>query len=167
MTLPYVTWGKLYELCKNLSGEKENVETTMISGSLWDETLQWLVDSEAKISTGEKIDYTLIDDSTKWGNYRNATFEYTTTSGGTRIKNESSSTKIPTGSTEYTKANNIYDIAGNAYEWTLEADNRSYRVNRGGYYDSDGYNNPVNDRYSGYPTSSYGGRGSRCVLYIK
>ena len=57
----YQTWYAMYEKCKNLAGINENVETSMIWGSLWDETLQWLVDSEAKISTGETIDYTQIN----------------------------------------------------------------------------------------------------------
>ena len=163
----YVTWYKAYELCKNIAGEEENVETTMISGSLWDETLQWLIDSKAKISTGETIDYTLIDDSTKWGNYKNATFEYTTTSGGTRTKNKSSYTDIPTGSAEYTKVNNIYDMAGNVYEWTLEAYFSESRVSRGGYYYTNGNSTSVKHRDLTNPNNNYSPRGSRCVLYIK
>ena len=162
------TWYTMYEKCKNLEGTNENVETSMIWGSLWDETLQWLVDSEATISTGETIDYTLINNSTNWGNYSNATFEYTTTSGGTSTK--SSSTRIPTGSADYTKANNIYDLAGNVYDWTLEAYSTSYRVVRGGYYFYYGYNYPVRYRnisFDGNPTSSYDSNGCRASLYIK
>ena len=161
----YQTWYTMYEKCKNLAGEKENIETSIISGSLWDETLQWLVETEAEISTGETIDYTLIEDSTKWGNYENATFEYTTTSGETSTKNESSSTRIPTGSAEYTKVNNIYDMAGNMWEWTLEVASAN-RIPRGNDYNSSSssvssYITPSN------PTNGQIDRGSRCVLYIK
>ena len=142
----------------------------MISGSLWDETLQWLVETVAKISTGEKIDYTLKNNSTKWGNHTNATFEYTNTSGGTNTKNKGSDTRIPTGSTDYTKANKIYDMAGNVYEWTLEVDYTNSRVLRGGscYYDNISGSDPVRNRNTnGAPTISAESRGSRCVLYIK
>ena len=37
---------------------------------------------------------------------------------------------IPTGSTEYSKVNNIYDMAGNVEDWTIEADFAGIRVNR-------------------------------------
>ena len=157
----------MYEKCKNLAGTNENVETSMIWGSLWDETLQWLVDSEAKISTGETIDYTLISNSTNWGNYSNATFEYTTTSGGTSTKNTGSGTRIPTGSADYTKANNIYDMAGNVYDWTLEANFTYSRVYRGGYYYYDGSSDPVRNHYNDYPSGSYSNVGCRASLYIK
>ena len=162
----YQTWYTMYEKCKNLAGENENVETSMIWGSLWDETLQWLVDSEAKISTGETIDYTLINNSTNWGNYNNATFEYTTTSGGTSTT--SSSTRIPTGSADYTKANNIYDMAGNVYDWTLEASSTYGRVLRGGSYSYGGGSSyPVRYRSGNNPTGSSYLLGCRSALYIK
>ena len=158
----------MYEKSKNLAGANENVETSMIWGSLWDETLQWLVDSEAKISTGETIDYTQINNSTNWGNYSNATFEYTNTSGGTSIKNKTSHTRIPTGSAEYTKANNIYDLAGNVYDGTLEAYSTTRgRVSRGGHYSHSGSDYPARDRRSYYPTVNNFFLGCRVSLYIK
>ena len=161
------TWYTMYEKCKNLAGTNENVETSMIWGSLWDETLQWLVDTEAKISTGETIDYTLISNSTNWGNYKNATFDYTDTSGGTRTKNTGSSTEIPTGSTDYTKANNIYDLAGNVYDWTLEAYATSDKVGREGYNNFNGSSAPAGSRNSINPTYSFIDYGCRGLLYIK
>ena len=161
------TWYVMYEKCKKLEGEKANVETSMIWGSLWDETLQWLVDSDAKISTGETIDYTLINNSTNWGNYSNATFEYRTTNGGTSTKSENSMTKIPTGSAEYTKANNIYDLAGNVCDWTLEADNYRLRVSRGGRCNINGISDPVRYRDAYYPSSSVYYYGCRGILYVK
>ena len=161
------TWYVMYEKCKNLAGTNENVQTSMIWGSLWDETLQWLVDSEAKISTGETIDYTLINNSTNWGNYTNATFEYTTTSEGTSTKNTGSSKRIPTGSADYTKANNIYDMAGNVYDWTLEAHSTYGRVVRGGGYYYSGSSDPVRYRYGYDPSFSFSHVGCRASLYIK
>ena len=149
------TWYEMYEKCKGLRGEKENIETGMIWGSLWDETLQWLIESEAEISTGEKITYDLIaKDSTKWGNYWYAEFEYKNTSGGTSTKNEDDGSLIPTGSTEYTKVNNIYDLAGNLGEATLEFyTNTDERVFRGG--EGNGYpSGPVGSRSIIEPTNN-------------
>ena len=164
----YATWYEMYELCKNLAGGNENVTTSMIWGSLWDETLQWLLESNAKISTGEVIDYTRIgEDSVSWGNYNDATFEYTNKSGGIRTKYKGSSTEIPTGGTEYTKANNIYDLAGNMREWTLEALHAYERVFRGGAFSFSGHTAPVNCRYYDKPTYSDVRVGCRAVLLIK
>ena len=155
------TWYNMYKRCKNIKGANTNVETGMIWGNQWDRTLMWLIE------TGSKTKEQIADDSTSWGNYYNATFEYVNSSGSTATKNEGSSTRIPTGSAEYTKANNIYDLAGNVRDWTMEAYSTDYRVCRGGYYYSNGDNYPAGDRYSSVPTSSRSYYGCRSALYIK
>ena len=165
------TWYTMYEKTKELSGTNDNAITSMIWGSLWDETLQWLVDSGAKTSDGTQLTYELIDsDSTKWGNYRNSTFSYipadATTPDETATKSRGS-TLIPTGSAEYTKVNNIYDLAGNVYDWTLEAFSTDYRVLRGGIYGIYGYLFPAAYRFFNLPDSSNGSFGSRSALFIK
>ena len=121
----YQTWYAVYKKCKTLKGANKQVETGMIFGSQWDRTLTWLIES------GSKSIAEICRDSTSWGNYYNATFTYTNTSGGTSTKRQSSSTRIPTGSSDYTKANNIYDLAGNVREWTMVATG-FLRVPRGG-----------------------------------
>lgn len=143
------TWYNMYKRCKNIKGDNTNVETGMIWGNQWDRTLMWLIE------TGSKTKEQIADDSTSWGNYNNATFEYVNSSGSTATKNENSSTRIPTGSTEYTKANNIYDLAGNVWDWTMEAYGTRSRVSRGGYYYGSGDSYPAGDRNSyGYTTIS-------------
>ena len=119
------------------------------------------------IETGSKTKEQIADDSTSWGNYNNATFEYVNSSGSTVTKNENSGTKIPTGNTEYTKANNIYDLAGNVYDWTMEAYSTNYRVCRGGDFSGNGGYSPADIRNNGYPTYSYYVYGCRSALYIK
>ena len=107
----------------------------------------------------------VIDDSKSWGNYRNATFTYTNSSGGTSTKNEGSGIRIPTGSTEYTKANNIYDLAGNVYDWTMEANTTSYRVFRGGGHFTSGTSTARN-RSGNIPNGSdFSIRLQGCTLY--
>ena len=154
------TWYNMYKRCKNIKGDNTNVETGMIWGNQWDRTLMWLIE------TGSKTKEQIADDSTSWGNYNNATFEYVNSSGSTVTKNENSGTKIPTGNTEYTKANNIYDLAGNVYDWTMEAYSTYDRVYRGGYYYGNGDSSPAGSRSSYYPTSYYY-YGCRSALYIK
>ncbi len=155
------TWYNMYKRCKNIKGANTNVETGMIWGNQWDRTLMWLIE------TGSKTKEQIADDSTSWGNYYNATFEYVNSSGSTATKNEGSSTRIPTGSAEYTKANNIYDLAGNVRDWTMEASSTTYRVYRGGIYDYNGDYCPADSRSYTYPTGSYGSYGCRSALYIK
>lgn len=153
-------WYTEYKKIKRMSTDV-NVSTSMIWGCLWDETLQWLVDSGAKT-------YAEMKDSTSWGNYNNSTFEYKTNiSGSTSTKNASSGTRIPSGSTEYSKANNIYDMAGNVWDWTLEGNGSSYRRCRGGFYSISGSNSPASYRYSYSPDFSFSSVGFRAYFYIK
>ena len=181
------TWYTMYKKCKTLSDENNNIETSMIWGNQFDRTLMWLIESGEKnnnietsmiwgnqwdrtlmwlIESGEKTKEEVISDSTSWGNYRNATFTYTNSSGSTVTKNQNFGTTIPTGSTEYTKANNIYDLAGNVWDWTMEANSSRGRVVRGGNYDGNGSSPARNRSYDG-PTYSYSNYGCRVSLYIK
>ena len=118
-------WYTMYIKCLTLKGTNTDVETSMIYGSLWDETLEWLVKSGATISDGTTLTYKLISNSITWGNYYNATFNYIDANAKTPLmtmtKETKESTRIPSGSAEYTKVNNIYDIAGNVKEKTIEA----------------------------------------------
>ena len=152
-------WYTAYMLIQ-LMNANEKVKTSMIFGCLWDETLQWLVDS------GNKT-YADMNDSTNWGNYLNSTFEYKNTSGSTSTKSASNSTRIPSGSTEYSKANNIYDMAGNVYDWTLEGSGSYYRRCRGGSYYIRGSKYPASYRDVNSPSISDDYYGFRAYLYIK
>ena len=155
------TWYSMYEKCKTLSDNNNNIETGMIWGNQWDRTMQWLIESGAK--TKEEV----ISDSTSWGNYSNATFQYINSSGVTATKNENSNTRIPTGSSDYTKANNIYDLAGNVCEWTMEAYSTSYRVLRGGHYYFNGTSYPARVRNNRNPSVGDLYYGCRAALYVK
>ena len=83
-------------------------------GINWDTTLQWLIDS------GCKTEAEVSSDSTGWGNYSDDSF-----SDGARGNY--------TGAWEEAKANNIYDLAGNNWEWTQERSGSSYVMRGGGY----------------------------------
>ena len=155
------SWYAIYEKCKDLRGDNLNIKTGMIWGNQWDRTMQWLIESGAK--TKEEV----ISDSTSWGNYSNATFTYTNSSGGISTKNKGSQTRIPTGSTEYTNANNIYDLAGNVYDWTMEVDSTYYRVLRGGGYFDSGFNYPARNRVRYSPNHSLSDYGCRAALFVK
>ena len=161
------TWYAMYEKCKTLSDNNNNIETGMIWGNQWDRTLMWLMECNAKDETTGKSKEEVISDSTSWGNCRNATFQYTNSSGGTSTKNSGSGVRIPTGSTEYTKANNIYDLVGNVWDWTMEACNTGSRVCRGGNCYGNGTDDPASYRSDYSPSGSVSSYGTRATLYIK
>ena len=104
-------WYNLYKACKNVVQGKENVKSTMIYGVQWDAVCSWLKQS------GFDTD----SNSSNWGNYSNS-------SGNADI--DGAGSKQDTGFSEYWKANNIYDLAGNCREWTQEAYFTYYRVDR-------------------------------------
>ncbi len=151
-------WYTEYSRLQRL-GANGNVKSNMIWGCLWDETLQWLVDS------GNKTYENMIN-SNSWGNYRHAYFTYKNISGSTSTKSSSSSVIIPSGSTEYSKANNIYDMAGNVGDWTLETVDSGY-IFRGGAYGYSGFDYPVFNRYNRPPNAESIYYGFRAYLYIK
>ena len=146
------TWYSMYEKTKKLSGENENIKTMMLWGSLFDEVLQWFVDSKAITSNGIQITYEqLRGDSIDWGNYYNSEFKYIPKDSEepkmTEEKGKNTTVLIPTGSSEYTRVNNIYDLTGNVYDWTLEAYSTSLRVVRGGCYGNWSYGYTAAYRY--------------------
>ena len=142
-------------------GVNGNVKGNMIFGCLWDETIQWLIDS------GNKT-YSDIVTSASWGNYYDSTFEYKTNiKGSTSTKNANREKIISSGSTEYSKANNIYDMAGNQREWTLEVYAMG-RALRGGFCMENGskYGVSMYDFMQPY-RNDFGYSGFRAYLYIK
>ena len=135
------TWYAIYNKSKGIAANS-NVTTTMIWGSQWDAVMRWMYNSGDE----EKKAYTY--DGTGKGNY----------SGTNGNK------PIATGSIEEYAVNNIYDMTGNVYDWTIESNFTNYRVFRGGTYNvSGGFQASF---YNGfYPTksSSYS---SRVAFYM-
>ena len=79
-------------------------------------------------------------------------------------------TKIASGAYEGAKANNIYDLAGNVFLWTLEADgSRSgdFRYCRSGSYVNYGTNVYASNRGFPRPYDSNNFYGFCGTLYIK
>ena len=79
-------------------------------------------------------------------------------------------TKIASGAYEGAKANNIYDLAGNVWLWTLEAysSGSGYgRYYRGGYCNHNGTTFFASSRDYNGPYDSYSIVGFCNTLYIK
>ena len=108
----------------------------LIYGIEWDSALNWLKDNATISSStaGEPKTITIDDiqtDSRSWGNYRNST-------GDAVTEPWKWATLQDTGASEYWKANNIYDLAGNVSEWTQEKYSTGYIAFRGGNCDPNG-----------------------------
>jgi hypothetical protein len=124
----------------NYTNAKENAErmynsstyiqSGLVTGKQWDTVMKWLQNSGKNISSN----------SISWGNYKNAgvtnVTQYSTNDGAawtsisSTTKGTTVSWQLKTGHSEYTKANNIYDLAGNLSEWTNE-NYSTYKVYRG------------------------------------
>ena len=116
----------------------------LIYGIEWDSVLNWLI-GKAKISSAtvgktKTMDIGDIQTDSSWGNYRNSI-------GDAEIDSYEFQNM---GTSEYWKANNIYDLAGNVYEWTQEKYSTiNYPANRGGSYGNDGDGNNIPAAYRG------------------
>ena len=150
-TLGDKNWYELYKKCTELN-VSDKVESKMIWGIQWDLTCDFI---------SKKGEQKSIKNSITWGNYDNSTGNAAAMDGTT----QKYGSKQVTGYSEYWKANNIYDLAGNCYEWTQEAEDAWYRALRGGSYKDNGSYYPASDRaYNGPRSDSYS---SRPTLIIK
>lgn len=138
-----IVWEKARNLSKEMYSENDYFQTDLINSYAWDSICNWMR------STG-----TNIDDSTNYGNYQNSS------NGLNKV--------VETGSNIRWKVNNIYDMAGNAWEYTTEqyGDHERYHIGRGGGYWNYGNYYPISTR----GTSEDGSDlyiGFRVVLYLK
>ena len=149
-TVTYVGKNQGYgavKLSKDLYKEKDvGVTSTLIYGSQWDATLRFVKDDNHN-----------VNDSINWGNYDVSSFiftgKYNTSLSGSTWNDAKEMTKpaskgylITTGASDQNKAKNIYNLAGNVFEWTMES-NASNRVLRGGKCFNFGSPIPASFRY--------------------
>ena len=128
----------------------------LMYGVEWDSVLNWLKDNATISSsiTGQTKTINIDDiqtNSSSWGNYDNST-------GDAASEPWKLYALQDTGASEYWKANNIYDLAGNVFEWTQEKySTETNRVHRGGDYNNDGdlYTVAIRDIYDENSTLHY------------
>ena len=173
--------GGAVEVARSLytkTDESFGVESTLTYGAQWDAVVQWYkekgLDIENSTAYGNymnnEISYDEINSGAKYAEFNTSkwTLEAFTEVTSNYSKTSSQSHLLTTGALKAANKNNIYDIAGNLIEWTMEGISARGRVLRGGSYFDDGGYYPVSNRYDFGP---YGSDvdlfGFRSALYIK
>lgn len=140
-TLTGTTWYKLYEYAKTL--KVETTQSHMIWGCQWDQIMLWIKDT--RNSTNNAF---AILDSTGLGNYLDTKL---VNENGDTLKKDGEAVRYKTGELVGTTIKSIYDLAGNTFEWTMEANYTSLRTARGGYCAYNGSTYALASRFSFKP----------------
>lgn len=165
----YVTCNQAQSLSTNMNSQE--LTSSLLFGIQWDLTLKFIEEN------GGAIKSQITTNSESWGNYQNSKFniykgKYSSDNGtnytGVTEKYEkinSSNILMTTGNTKRNSALNIYDLAGNLYEFTLEKSDDSSNpcVTRGGDFRSE--ENNVNSNHNETITAEYYYCGFRTCLY--
>ena len=180
--------GGAVELARRFYAETNTnygVVSTLTYGVQWDRTVAWM-----KTIKGEN--FNLLDCS-EYGNYSNTIlavtdfnknaqyasavnnknnaiagyFDVDSWTDATNFTSRSGNYIMTTGALRKANVCNIYDMAGNMFEWTMEGINVSTRVRRGGYFAGGSVSSPIVIRDSGTPYYVGAQNGFRPSLYIK
>ena len=167
----YVYCSEAQALAKEMT-PNSNYTSSLMFGIQWDLVCKYL---EVK-STLEAPD--INSNSTSWGNYSNVgrtissdkakqSTDYGNTWTAITGTKPASSVLLTTGTSEETNKMNIYDFAGNEYEWTLEKASSSYNpcAYRGGFCNDTGSHDPAFYRSNCSTTNSNNLIGFRSALY--
>ena len=172
--IPYnwVTCEEAQNLASKMS-PNSNQTSSLLFGIQWDSTCKFLEENS------ELTYANIATDSTNWGNYSNSSIKLTKGKYNTSkfsdnewleiIPSVKTSTMLlTTGASEETRKMNIYDFAGNEWEWTLEyaKSDVNYPCNdRGGYRNSFGYSAPASHRLNRTKTLKDHSIAFRIALY--
>ena len=175
----WVTRTQAKVLAENM--EHGNRTSSLMFGVQWDLVLAFMH------NRGGVADSVLTSDSKTIGNYTNNIWNITNTSAkwsgdygdtwnncpknkgenASGSSNPSASILLTTGADASFGITNIYDIAGNVWEWTLEYTSSTSRpcARRGGSYGSDGSSYPASYRVNNLTSHSSDSYGFRLSLY--
>ena len=140
-------WTRVSYTIANINAKKlydnDNVKSGLLTGTMWDTACQWIENSGKSVT-----------DSSTWGNHSDSKSPANVTGYNS---------KQVTGFSEYWKAKNIYDLAGNVCEWTNEAYSTN-RICRGGSFYRNG--NEYSVSYLHFHNGTDDSLGFRIALYI-
>ena len=160
----YSAFLKMYSGVLNMSKENECVDTHLIWNVLWDCTQVRIAESGAA-TFADLVNGTY---GVSHGNYTGSAFTYYTLDTDYSLishsKNSGTSVLIPTGSSDSTMLYNIFDMAGNYYEFTMSNKGSNKDTSRGGVYTQNNqqFNTSQESRDKGGHEVA-----TRAILYIK
>ena len=167
----YVYCSEAQVLAKEMT-PNSNYTSSLMFGIQWDLVCKFL-EVKGKLTTAN-----INSDSITWGNYSNVTriissdkakqsTDYGNTWTAITGTKPASIVLLTTGTSEETNKMNIYDFAGNEWEWTLEQSSNSNNpcAYRGGSYYGFGSDYPASYRDSGGTTIADSGIGFHATLY--
>ena len=168
----YVYCSEAQALAKEMTPNNSYTSSLMF-GIQWDLVCKYL-EVKGKLAIAD-----INSNSTSWGNYINVTriissdkAKQTTNSGSTWTAitgtKPASIVLLTTGASEETNKMNIYDFAGNEWEWTLEqtSDSDYICAIRGGNYFNTGSIYPASFRGGNGTTGSNRNLGFRPTFYV-
>ena len=166
------------DMSKAMYSDSKYVESNLVTGTQWDRVMKFI---------SKEVDYSDVK-NTPWGNYNNNTKviynqgqgRYIEVDGNNGIENGSFMTSDKgyhygirtTASSEDVKKNNLYDLAGNLWEWTTESAKPSgqtgtFKMLHGGSFGGGYADIPACCRGCSTVADTVVDRGFRPVLYIK
>ncbi len=139
-----IVWQKAKDASVEMYPENDFFQSDLINSYAWDTTCNWVRDTSS----------VNIDDSTSYGNYQDSIDGLNRT--------------VETGSNDRWSVNNIYDMAGNVWEYTTEeyGEHEKLHIGRGGGYWNYGNLYPISTRGPSEDASDMN-IGFRVVIYLK
>ena len=180
--LNYVTCSQAQTLAGRINNIDSKYNSSLMFGVQWDMVLKYL---EKKATwNGNTESYYLTQDSSSWGEYMGTSlsttianareFTYMTNSWGNVVNNTRSNYGGPvlssTGSLIGTDKMNIFDLAGNEFEWTLEHATSNSGIPcsaRGGGFTNTGSSYPASGRDDNSTTLSDNYSRFSCLTLLK
>mgnify|MGYP004639080993 FL=1 len=176
------------EMSKRMYANSNSVTSDLVTGTMWDVMVQYIASSSEYTSSGDWGNYNDSSINLDRGYYTNVNSSGTTDGFKAVTSEQKSGTRasgynyvlLSTGASDEAKRKNVYDVAGNLWEWTTESSyiasyakysKTDFNVNthllRGGSFNHACGSSPACFRSGNFAANTHTSFGFRIALYIK